>query len=408
MTENRVSRRVTATILSMSLLTVMAGAAIAPALGIIKAHFADAPSLLVQFIVSMPALLIIITDIFFLPISRNLRTRTIATTGLLLYVVAGAGCYFVDNIWLMLAMRALLGVSVGLTMPLSTGLLAYYFPPEEQARLMGLSAAMNQMGGVVATLLAGLLATIEWNYAFLVYLLGLIALVMVWLWLPDAQLDSANKRGIPFQPRQLLKFHPSVIGMFLLMTIFFIFPTNFAIIADRQTGLSTEAITLIMVGLDVVAFFVGLVFGGLMGRFRQSIKYFAPSFFLMGYAAYLVPSVAAAILGSAFIGIANGVGVPYLNTIASIKGGRNSATTVMPLLSIALYLGQFVSPLLVMPLSRCLFGTADLTAPYKVGILLCLVFLLQVYTTRHFQSLPPVSNENKVHNSINNIKTKAR
>ena len=48
-------------------------------------------------------------------------------------------------------------------MPLSTGLLAYYFPPEQQAGLMGLSAAMNQMGGVVATLLAGLLANIQWN-----------------------------------------------------------------------------------------------------------------------------------------------------------------------------------------------------------------------------------------------------
>lgn len=397
-----VSRRVTATILSMSLLTVMAGAAIAPALGIIKAHFAEAPQLLVQFIVSMPALLIIVTNLFFLPVSRRLRTRAIATTGLLLYVAAGAGCFFVDDIWVLLIMRALLGVSVGLIMPLSTGLLAYYFPPEEQARLMGLSAAMNQMGGVVATLLAGLLATIEWNYAFLVYLLGLIALVMVWLWLPDEQLGSANKRGVPFQPRQLLKFHPSVIGMLLLMMIFFIFPTNFAIIAGQQTGLSTEAVTIIMVGLDVVAFFVGLVFGGMMHRFRQSIKYFAPMFFLLGYVAYLLPSNSSLftfhsslfiILGSAFIGIANGVGVPYLNTIASIKGGKNSATTVMPLLSAALYLGQFVSPLVVMPLSRGLFGTADITAPYKVGILLCLAFLLQVYTTRHFQSLPPVNNK---------------
>ena len=381
----------TATILSMSLLTVMAGAAIAPALGIIKAHFAEAPQLLVQFIVSMPALLIIVTNLFFLPVSRRLRTRAIATTGLLLYVAAGAGCFFVDDIWVLLAMRALLGVSVGLIMPLSTGLLAYYFPPEEQARLMGLSAAMNQMGGVVATLLAGLLATVEWNYAFLVYLLGLTALVMVWLWLPDEQLGSANKRGVPFQPRQLLKFHPSVIGMLLLMMIFFIFPTNFAIVASQQTALSTETVTMIMVGLDVVAFFVGLVFGSLMHRFRQSIKYFAPMFFLSGYAAYLFPSVTMTVIGSAFIGIANGVGVPYLNTIASIKGGKNSATTVMPLLSAALYLGQFLSPLVVMPLSRGLFGTADITAPYKVGILLCLVFLFQVYTTRHFQSLPPQS-----------------
>ena len=85
------------------------------------------------------------------------------------------------------------------------------------------------------------------------------------------------------------------------------------------------------------------------------------------------------------------MGVPYLNTIASIKGGRNSATTVMPLLSAALYLGQFVSPLVVMPLAKTLFGTADLTAPYKVGIVLCLIFLVQVWTTRHFQSLPPVA-----------------
>ena len=389
MEKKRVSKKVTATILSMSLLTVMAGAAIAPALGIIKAHFCDASAMLVQFIVSMPALLIIVTNLFFLPLSRILRTRAIATTGLLLYVVAGAGCFFVDDIYVLLLLRAVLGISVGLIMPLSTGLLAYYFPPEEQARLMGLSAAMNQMGGVVATLLAGLLATIEWNYAFLVYLLGLIAMVMVLLWLPDEQLGSDNKRGVPFQPRQLLKFHPSVVGMWLLMMIFFIFPTNFAVVATQQLGLRTELITLIMVGLDVVAFFVGMVFGGVMNRFRQSVKYFAPIFFLLGYAAYLVPDVLMVALGSACIGVANGVGVPYLNTIASIKGGKNSATTVMPLLSAALYLGQFVSPIAVTPASRLLFGQVDLTGPYKVGIALCLLFMVQVYLTRHFQSLPP-------------------
>ena len=385
------SKKVTATILSMSLLTVMAGAAIAPALGIIKAHFSNSPAMLVQFIVSMPALLIIVTNLFFLPLSRILRTRAIAFSGLLLYIVAGAGCFFVDDIYVLLLMRAVLGVSVGLIMPLSTGLLAYYFPPEEQASLMGLSAAMNQMGGVVATLLAGLLAMVEWNYAFLVYLLGLIALVMVWLWLPDEQLGSANKRGVPFQPRQLLKFHPSVIGMLLLMMIFFIFPTNFAVVASSRLGLSTGLITIIMVGLDVVAFFIGMVFGDVMNHFRQSVKYFAPVFFLIGYAAYLIPSVPMLIVGSAFIGMANGVGVPYLNTIASIKGGKNSATTVMPLLSAALYFGQFVSPIIVTPASRILFGQTDLSGPYKVGILLCLIFLVQVYFTRHFQSLPPAA-----------------
>lgn len=388
MNKNEVTNRVTATILSMSLLTVMAGAAIAPALGIIKAHFADAPEMMVQLIVSIPALLIIVTNLFFMSISRRLRTRTIAATGLMLYVVSGAGCFFADNIYVLLFLRAVLGISVGLIMPLSTRLLAFYFPPSEQARLMGLSAAMNQMGGVVATMLAGLLATIEWNYAFLVYLLGLIALLMVLAWLPNEQLDTANKRGVPFQPKQLLKFHPSVLGMLLLMMIFFIFPTNFAITAARQTSLTAEAITIIMVGLDVVAFFAGLFFGKMMKPFRIAIKYFAPVAFLMGYVLFAFGSVPAIIGGAVFVGIATGVGVPYLNTIASIKGGRNSATTVMPLLSAALYLGQFLSPIVVLPLSKTLF-TDDVAAAYKIGVMLCVAYLLQVYSTRHFQSLPP-------------------
>jgi len=368
----------------------MAGAAIAPALDIIREHFKDASSMLVQLIVSIPALLIIITNFLFLPISRKVGSRTIALCGLALYVAAGAGCFFVDDIIVLLSLRALLGVSVGLVMPLSTGLLAYYYPPEEQARLMGLSAAMNQMGGVVATLLAGLLANIQWNYAFLVYLLGLIAVVLVALYLPDERLGSANKRGIPFQPRQLLKFHPSVIGMLLVMLIFFVYPTNFAVVTSKTTSLSVESITLIMCALDVVAFFIGLVFGQMMHAARRAMKYFAPLFFLVGYAILAYDSgIVSLLIGSCLIGLANGVGIPYLNTIASIKGGKNSATTVMPLLSMALYLGQFLSPVIVNPLSNALFGDSTPAAPYIIAIGLSIIYLLQTYSTRHFQSLPP-------------------
>ncbi len=387
---SKMTKTVTATILSMSLLTVMAAAAIAPAMGIIRQHFASAPDMLVQLIISLPALFIILTNLLFLPISRVLRTRAIAIIGLVLYVAAGTGCFFVDNIHLLLLMRALLGVSVGLIMPLSTGLLSYFYPPEEQARLMGLSAAMNQMGGVVGTLLAGMLASIAWNYAFLVYLFGLIALVMIVCWLPNEKLGSSNKRGKVFEPRQLLKFHPSVIGMLLLTMVFFVFPTNFAIITSRQLQLDTTAITLIMVALDLLAFFVGLVFGHLMHRFRTSIKFFPPIVLIIGYAFYAEASnVAMLLIGSAFIGVGNGIGVPYLLTIASIKGGKNSATTVMPLLSASLYLGQFISPILILPLAELLFGTHDVTGPYRVAVLISLLFLLQVWMTRRFQSLPP-------------------
>ena len=376
-------RGLTYAILSISLLTVMAGAAMAPALGAIKEHFASCSPMTVQLIVSLPALFIILTTFAFRPLCRFMRTRTLALVGLSLYVAAGAGAFFVDDIVTLLVLRALLGVSVGMIMPLSTGLLSFYFPPEEQSRLMGLSAAMNQMGGVVATLLAGLLAAVEWRYAFLVYLAGVLAIVLVAAKLPNEQLAT---RGSRIKLSTLTRFHPSVTAMLFIMLLFFVYPTNFALTA-RQQGVGTLATTLVMVGLDVVAFFVGLAFGWLMRNLRRQMKYAAPLFFLGGYALLaFVPGLAGMLAGSAFLGLANGAGVPYVNTIASIKGGRDAAVTVMPLISAALYLGQFVSPLIVEPLARTIGG---LQAPYLVAMGIAVLFLAQVFLTRSHHALPP-------------------
>ena len=373
-------RRLLYTILSISLLTVMAGAAIAPALGTISKHFAGQSPLLIQLIVSLPALFIILTNLVFPLLCRLMKTRTLALTGLLLYVLAGAGAFFVDNIWVLLVFRALMGVSVGMIMPLSTGLLAYYFPPEEQAGLMGLSAAMNQMGGVVVTFLAGTLASISWNYAFLVYLLGLIAIILVALFLPNERLSRRGGVSLSL----LKRFHPSVVGMFLVMVLFFIYPTNFALTASAS--LSEMGITLVMVGLDVVAFLVGLVFGLLMKRFAAQMKYAAPLGFMAGYLCLAAGnSLVWLLLGSALIGIANGIGVPYLNTIGSVKAGKEAATTVMPLLSAALYLGQFLSPLIVSPTAEILH-----VSPYLVGAGIAVVYLAQAILTRKLQMLPRI------------------
>lgn len=271
-----------------------------------------------------------------------------------------------------------MGVSVGMIMPLSTGLLAYYFPPEEQAGLMGLSAAMNQMGGVVATFLAGMLSGISWNYAFLVYLLGLVAMVLVALFLPEERLAGRGGVSLPL----LKRFHPSVVGMFLVMVLFFIYPTNFALTASGT--LSETGITLVMVGLDVVAFLTGLVFGAAMKRFARSMKYAAPLGFLAGYLCLAAGDGLAWLLsGSALVGIANGIGVPYLNTIGSVKAGKDAATTVMPLLSAALYAGQFLSPLIVSPLA-----SAAQASPYLVGAGIAVLYLLQAFLTRRKQMLP--------------------
>lgn len=220
-------KSLTVSILSLSLLTVMAGAAVAPALSVIQAHFADNNQLFVQMIISVPALFIVITNFIFPKLCKMFGAQTLVLIGLLLYTACGCAAGLFDNIFLLLLMRALVGIGVGIIMPLSTGLLSYYFRPEQQAGLMGYSSAMNQLGGVIATLLSGLLANISWHASFLVYLMGLISIVLCLLYLPNNKISqtASDKAGManrkPVKATDVFRTNiVYIIAMFLLMSTF--------------------------------------------------------------------------------------------------------------------------------------------------------------------------------------------
>lgn len=367
-----------ASILSLSLLTVMAGAAVAPALEVIRAHFSDACRTSVQLIVSMPAVFIVITNLCFNRLAEKFGSKTLVITGLALYTAGGCCAGLFDSIGLVLLMRALVGVGVGMIMPLSTGLLTYYFPPEKREGLLGLASAANQLGGVIATLLAGLLAGISWRLSFMVYLMGLISIVLCLIFLPNdriggaAQPDEAPRGGV-FR-RNLTH----IAAMFLLMSAFFVYPANFAIVTAAEGDIPMQLCAPVMVGLDLVAFLSGLLFvwvKRVSGRFAALV---APLMFLAGYCLLaFVGGTAGTLAGSALIGFANGVGIPYIISTASANEGRRAATTVMPLLSASMYLAQFVSPFLLSAAAAFAGGAARL--PYYLAVtlsaLLCLISL---------------------------------
>ena len=178
------------------MLTVMAGAAVAPALGLIQEHFADTDQGLVQMIVSMPALFIAGTNLFlFRPLCKRLRARTLLIIGLLLYTVFGCCAGIFSSIPLILICRVLVGAGVGIIMPLSTGLISFYFTRDKQAPLMGYSSALNMMGGVVATLIAGGLAMISWRLSFMVYLLGLVSIILCLIWMPNDRIYDSRQNA---------------------------------------------------------------------------------------------------------------------------------------------------------------------------------------------------------------------
>lgn len=365
-----------ASILSLSLLTVMAGAAVAPALEIISRHFSDCSRLEVQLIVSMPALFIVISSFFFSRLSSRFGAKTLVMAGLVLYTVGGVAAGLCDSIALLLLMRALVGIGVGIIMPLSTGLLSYYFPPEKRDGLMGLSSAANQLGGVIATLAAGVLSNVSWRLSFLVYLMGLISIVLCLIFMPNDRIRSekAEHNGNMLDVLRRNKVH--IACMFLLMTAFFVYPANFAIVTAAEGIIPTKLCAVIMAGMDLVAFCGGLAFVSVKRICGRNARFAAPLMFLTGYCLLaFVGGWVGTLAGSVLVGFANGIGVPFIISSASANEGKAAATTVMPLISAALYLAQFLCPFLL-SLVTALCANAPSVLPYYFAVGVSAVFLL--------------------------------
>lgn len=353
----------------------MAGAAVAPALDLIREYFSGVNGLFIQLIISMPALFIAITNLFFTGLTKKFRARTLLMAGLALYVVGGCAAGLFSNIALVLVCRALVGVGVGIIMPLSTGLIAYYFSREKQDMMMGYSSALNMMGGVVATLIAGGLAQISWRFAFLVYMLGLISVVLCLLWMPNEYIYDSKK---PEKEGGMFKrYYTYIIAMFLLMMTFFVYPADFAMETANQGIIPVKYTAIIMASMDIMGFLGGLVYSSLRMRMGHAVCFTAPLLFLIGYLLLgLLPGWTGTLLGSFLIGFANGIGVPYIMSTASAKAGPAGAVSVMSMISLALYLAQFLTPFLLSAVTPVIKAVMPGSSSYSAGALFAFVFLI--------------------------------
>lgn len=167
------------TIISISMATVMAGAAISPALGLIAKAFPNASPTMIKLILTAPSIMIIPFSFLSSYLTFKITKRTIIMIGLLIYLIGGIGPQLVSTIEMILVLRLFLGAGVGLVMPLSMSLINDYFTGKERTKMMGYNSAFSNFGGIITMLLAGWLATFGWRTPFNVYFLGLIIFMMI-------------------------------------------------------------------------------------------------------------------------------------------------------------------------------------------------------------------------------------
>jgi len=377
-------------VLSLSLLTVMSGAAVAPAVADIVAFFPDSSNMLGKMVLTTPALTIIPMALITGLLSSRIARKRLAYAGIFFYILGGAGGGLANSIPFLLAMRAVLGIGVGILMPLSTGIIADIWSGDEKARTMGLASASSNLGGIIAMLLSGLLAAVSWRASFLIYLLGAAVCLLIFFFLPDNRPTPAAKRQ-PSQGKGALGSYICWgLGMFMLMAAFYAIPVNIALyIQDHGIGDSRMAGAAMAV-MTASSFFTGLLYGKLKKALRGwlpgvSLGIFAFSYY--GLSAF--PSALPLFCSLALNGIAFGVLVPSIMDGVTKNVGRASGTAGTSVVTSFLFAGQFASPLMTGAASGLIFGPGIsniyLTLAGTAGLASVLALVFRLTTVKRVQ-----------------------
>ncbi|HEY8385270.1 MAG TPA: MFS transporter, partial [Porticoccaceae bacterium] len=334
-----------ATLLSVSLLTVFASAAIAPALSEIAAAFPGVSETRIKSLLTAPALTMMVVSPMMGWLSHLLGTKRLLFVGLFFYLVGGVGGGLAGTFEQLFSMRLLLGVGVGILMPMSSALMAQFFEGRERLRMMGLSSSVTSLFGVVANVMVGYLALVSWRYGFAVYSLGLLVLVLVVRYLPTMP-GAGTVKGLRFRlPASAvwwaLAIFMLMLAIYAVMVNVSLFITGEGIGGPRETGIAISCLTF-------ASFFTGILNArvkALLGRYFVLVNL---TLVAMGYCwLTLSGSLSDVIVSLLLIGFGNGFLMPYLFYRATTSVPANMVMGAMGLMSLAISLGQFTTPLIL-------------------------------------------------------------
>lgn len=343
-------RLITPTLYALASITVLAGAAVAPALDEIAGNFPQVDPIFIKMLITIPAIMVIPFSMISHKLSEHFGKKRVLLIGLFLYFVGGCGGGLVSNIWLLLGSRAVLGMGMGIITPVSHALPSEFYTGKERVRVVGRMSAFITIGAAICSIAAGWLALLSWRASFAVYAGSLPVALMVFLFLP--LMKEEKKTGVhaekkPSASTLPLKVWGLSFSMLLYMAVFYTFPLGIALYL-KESGLGDATLAgYLLALLSVVAFCIGLVFETCMNLFGRMLL--PVVLFCMGLG-YVLTSQATGtfmiLAGGCLAGVGLGVLTPYILLAVNRAVPRERTGKAMSLAIAGNFTGQFLSPFL--------------------------------------------------------------
>ncbi len=361
------------TILLCSMLMLMGGAAVAPALPLIEQVFPGQDTL-VSMIITIPSLAVAVVGFAMGALADRLGKVRVLATSLVVFTAAGAVGYLMEGgsdtqLYILLVFRFVVGIGIAGISSAVTALIAEYYTGMDRVRALSYQSAAMGVGVLILEYTGGVLAEFSWREPFLVYLIGVPILLMVLLTMREPQREDHGSMGRITPERKANKRLLTIcyITIFVAMTMAFLLPTKMPTYLQTELAVSTS-VTGLFLGVHGVT---NACFSLMYRRFVQRISPFsiiAVGFLLLAIALLTLEvseSVASAVVMMIVAGAGLGMVCPAVsNTLA----GETTASTsgkIMGGYSTCLNLGQFSISLISVPL----FAAVGSSYPDLFGVM---------------------------------------
>ena len=374
----------------------MPSLAISPAISKIVAQFGQ-ELVTVQTALQIPNLVspfaAILATIIIGRSGGRISKKAMILTGLGCIVAAATGMVlFSSAFWTVYLWGALIGIAIGLFIPNTASLMMDSFDAEQVRVISGLQTSFINIGGIIMSILGGLLADVVWFGGYLTFYFGVPIIVLCVLVLPGrgafAQAQAARAE-VSAEEREKGRFNWNVafygVVIFFFMMMSTVSNANLSTYVIDQLKLGTSGVVGTISAVQMLGGACsGLVFGKLSAKLKD---YMIPLAFLTLCVGFTVLSLAASLplifLGAFITGGAMSMCMPQCMFSISLYVNEHSSTFANAISSsIAPSLGGFLSPRVFTSLTTALFG-ASVSARFRfMGVVtLCFCVLLAVIMT---------------------------
>lgn len=349
-------RAAIAVLMAASCMSILGAVLLAPVLPTLQRAFAGTPGAdaLVPLVLTTPALMIALLAPVAGRLVDALGRKRLLVGALAVYSVFGCAPLLLDSLPAILATRVGVGITEAVIMTCCTTLIADYATGTRRAKLFGLQTIVTTLSATAFFAIGGALGSSDWRTPFWLYLVGLpLAGLAAWkVWTPTAPVRTGALPPVPWRP-MLVPLAVSLVGG----VVFYTPIVEFSYVLDGLGVTATSAIG----GFAALASLATAAGAASFSRVaHRGSRFLLPVAFGTAGVGLLVlglaPSVPVAVLGAVVASAGTGLLLPSLISYVVFGLGFAERGRGTGRWTAAVFLGEFLCPLIVIAISGALTG----------------------------------------------------